>query len=43
MRDFAADPAPFRAEAEATSIRIRREFGAEAVTRRLLAALDQVG
>ena len=43
MREFAADPAPFRAEAEAASIRIRREFGAEAVTRRLLAALDQVG
>jgi glycosyltransferase involved in cell wall biosynthesis len=43
MRDFAADPAPFRAEAEATSFRIRREFGAEAVTRRLLAALDEVG
>ena len=42
MREFAADPAPFRAEAEATSTRIRREFGAEAVTRRLLAALDQV-
>jgi len=43
MRDFAADPAPFRAEAEAASIRIREEFGADAVTRRLLAALDQVG
>ncbi len=43
MRDFAADPAPFHAEAEATSFRIRREFGAEAVTRRLLVALDQVG
>ena len=42
MRKFAADPAPFRSEAEATSTRIRREFGAEAVTRRLLAALDQV-
>lgn len=42
MREFAADPAPFRSEAEATSTRIRREFGAEAVTRRLLAALDQV-
>ncbi len=33
MREFAADPAPFRAEAEATSIRIRKDFGAEAVTR----------
>jgi glycosyltransferase involved in cell wall biosynthesis len=43
MRDFAADPAPFRAEAEATSVRIRRQFGAESVTGRLLAALDQVG
>ena len=43
MRDFAADPGPFRAEAEAISIRIRREFGAEAVTRRISAALDQVG
>jgi glycosyltransferase involved in cell wall biosynthesis len=42
MREFAADPAPFRSEAEATSIRIRQEFGAEAVTRRLLSALDQV-
>jgi glycosyltransferase involved in cell wall biosynthesis len=43
MRDFAAHPAPFLAEAEATSLRIRREFGAESVTRRLVAALDQVG
>jgi glycosyltransferase involved in cell wall biosynthesis len=43
MQKFAADPAPFRAEAEAASIRIRKEFGAEAVTRRLLAALDEVG
>jgi glycosyltransferase involved in cell wall biosynthesis len=43
MRDFADDPTPFRAEAEATSIRIRKEFGADAVTGRLLAALDQVG
>jgi glycosyltransferase involved in cell wall biosynthesis len=43
MREFAADRAPFRAEAEATSIRIRKDFGAEAVTGRLLAALDQVG
>jgi glycosyltransferase involved in cell wall biosynthesis len=43
MREFAANPAPFRAEVEATSIRIREEFGADAVTRRLLAALDQVG
>jgi glycosyltransferase involved in cell wall biosynthesis len=42
MRRFAADPTPFRAEAEAMSIRIRREFGAEAVTRRLMTALDQV-
>jgi glycosyltransferase involved in cell wall biosynthesis len=39
MRDFAADPAPFRA----IVIRIRRDFGREAVTRRLMAALDQVG
>jgi glycosyltransferase involved in cell wall biosynthesis len=43
MREFAANPAPFRSEAEAMSIRIRREFGAEAVTWRLLAALDHVG
>jgi glycosyltransferase involved in cell wall biosynthesis len=43
MREFAADPGPFRAEAEAASIRIRRDFGAEAVTRRLVTALDQVG
>jgi glycosyltransferase involved in cell wall biosynthesis len=43
MRDFAANSAPFRAEAEATSIRIRKEFGADAVRERLLAALDQVG
>lgn len=42
MREFAANPAAFRSEAEPMSIRIRREFGAEAVTRRLLAALDQV-
>jgi len=43
MRKFAADPAPFRAEAEATSVRIRKAFGADAVTQRLMAALDQVG
>ena len=43
MQGFAADPAPFRAEAEAISIRIRKEFGAKAVTARLLAALDTVG
>jgi len=43
MRDFVADPAPFRAEAEATSIRIRSQFGAESVMARLLAALDHVG
>ena len=43
MQGFAADPAPFRAEAEAISSRIRKEFGAKAVTARLLAALDTVG
>jgi hypothetical protein len=43
MRNFAADPAPFRAEAEAAAVRIRSQFGAEAVTGRLVAALDQVG
>jgi len=43
MREFAANPAPFLAEAKATSARIRREFGAEAVTARLISALDQVG
>ncbi len=42
MRDFMADPAPFRAAAAETRARIQREFDDESISNRLLAALAEV-